>query len=480
MAEKQIWAPLATEYFERETQCISRGEDNGRREIPGSSEETLSEAESDIIDKVHSAVNIEISKAEESLKNKETQINKLEEDIERNRFADMKSDLSTRLGITYNNFENKLQNAYEEWLLHRREYNTFKTNHRIDRPYSHKSITRKTISLVLVLGIMIFEIFANSKFLTSAMVGGANQAIVLSMSIAFINVFVSFLIGSSVARQLNHFRFSRKLIFGIILSIYCLFAIWLNFSVGAYRALAETYIMETMLSGNIMDPALVISFGSMAMQPWGQIGVLDPTAWSLVIMGVTFAAIGIADGYQFDDVYPGYGKVGKRMTDDKENYLLIEKKAVDDANKDYDTIIKTAKNFEADDDINRNTWSNLINECEDIYKGYEKWIKNIQIQILQHCITHYRKTNKKWRKTKAPSYFNDEVKFNPDLLSVETQFSSTYSNCFYSDQDRKDKYRNWDTLNKDQYNLCVSDLQSVKNEFDKKVQEKKNDFSIYI
>ena len=60
MAEKQIWAPLATEYFARETQCISRGEDNGRREIPDSREETLSEAESDIIDKVHSAVNIEI------------------------------------------------------------------------------------------------------------------------------------------------------------------------------------------------------------------------------------------------------------------------------------------------------------------------------------------------------------------------------------------------------------------------------------
>ncbi len=476
----RLWPPFNTELFERETQCVARGEDNGRREVPSSDEISLSEAEMDITDRINNSINTEILKAETSLKDKETKINKLEEDIARNRFADMKSDLSTKLGIIFNNFENKLQNSYEEWLLHRREYNTFKTDHRLTRPYNHKSLLRKTISLVLVAGIMIFEIFANSRFLSSALVGGANQAIVLSMSIAFINVFVSFLIGQSVARQLNHFKLNRKIIFGIVLSIYCLFAIWLNFSVGAYRALAESYVMSTTLSGNVLDPATVINFGAQAMQPWNEISILDPTAWSLVIMGITFAAIGIADGYQFDDVYPGYGKVGKKMTDDKETYLSTEQKAVNDANKEYDTIIKAAKDFEAADDIDRNTWSNLINECEDIYRGYSKWINHVQDQVLQHCISHYRKSNKKWRKTPAPNYFNDEVKLAPDQLSVETQFSSTYNNCFYSDKDRKEKIMTWDNLNKKQYNACVIELQNEKKEFDRKVRDKKNDLSIYI
>ena len=477
---KNPWEPYDTEFYERETKCIARGEDNGRRELPETSELSLSEAEQDIIDKIQSSINKDITRNESSLKNKEDRINELEENIVRDRFADIKTDLSTKLGIIFNNLENRLQNAYEEWLLHRREYNTFKTDNRLDRPYNHKSNIRKFVSLILVLTIMAVEVYANSKFLTSAMVGGASAAMTLSMSIAFINVFVSFLIGSSVARQLNHFKFSRKVTFAILLGLYCIFAIWLNFSVGTYRAMAESYIMETNLSGNIMDPALVISFGSMAMQPWNSISDLDPTAWTLVVMGITFAAIGIADGYQFDDVYPGYGKVGKKMTQDKNDYLDIERKAVVDANKEYDIVIKTAKDYEAADNNDRSTWSNLINECEDIYKGYSKWIKNIQIQILQHCIGHYRKSNKKWRKTGIPSYFSEEIKFNDDLLDVKTQFSSTYDNCFYSDHDRKEKVNGWDQLNKSQYNSCLGEVQVVKKEFDDKVRAKKKEFSIYV
>ena len=48
-----------------------------------------------------------------------------------------------------------------------------------------------------------------------------------------------------------------------------------------------------------------------------------------------------------------------------------------------------------------------------------------------------------------------------------------------SDKDRKDKVIEWNDLNKTQYNSCVSNLQSVKNEFDENVRKKKDEFSIY-
>ena len=67
----RLWPSFKAEFFERETQCVARGEDNGRREVPSSDEVSLSEAEIDIIDKINDSINIEIFKAEQSLKDKE-------------------------------------------------------------------------------------------------------------------------------------------------------------------------------------------------------------------------------------------------------------------------------------------------------------------------------------------------------------------------------------------------------------------------
>ena len=83
------------------------------------------------------------------------------------------------------------------------------------------------------------------------------------------------------------------------------------------------------------------------------------------------------------------------------------------------------------------------------------------------------------RKTPAPAYFNDKVTFDTNTLDVKSQFADSYDNCFYSDKDRKDKVIEWNNLNKDQYNSCLSNLQSVKKEFDENVRKKKDEFSIY-
>lgn len=475
---ESTWKKFDPNSFERDTQCVANGEDHGLREIPATDETTLSDAELDIVNAVQSKVEQEVKIKEDLLEDKEKLINKLELDITRNRFADMKSDLSTKLGIVFNNFENNVQHAYREWLSSRKAYNAFKTDNRITRPYNHKNFTRKAISLFAVIAICTFEILANREFLTSAMSGGANAALVLSCSIAFINVFVSFLIGMTIARQLNHFKISRRAIFGVLLALYVLFTIWLNFSVGTFRTLSQGALLEKM-AGTILGPTDLQELGSIAMQPWNHLSVLDPTGWTLIIMGITFAAIGIGDGYQFDDVYPGYGKVGNKMTSDKQAYLTIEKKAVNEANNEYDSALKAAKTYEADDDNMRGEWSDLINECQKIYMGFSKWIILVETNILQHCIDHYRKKNKQLRKTPAPAYFNDKVKFDTGTLDVKSQFADSYDNCFYSDKDRKDKVIEWNNLNKEQYNSCLSNLQSVKKEFDENVRKKKDEFSIY-
>tara|TARA_Y100000816_G_scaffold89940_1_gene62036 strand:+ start:1221 stop:2657 length:1437 start_codon:yes stop_codon:yes gene_type:complete len=477
--DKFNWEFLDVKEMERSTQCAARGEDNGRREIPETSENVISEAENDIYESIYSAMNSQIDECKAELKSTENKVNEKEEDIRRDRFADMHSNLSTELGIILNNFNNKIKNIYEEWLLHRRAYEFFRTENRIDRPYIQKSNLRKAISLFVVFFFATVEIIGNQNFLSTAVTGGQREAITLATAIAFINVGISAFVGALVMRQLNHFKFSNRVIFGSLLAIYILFLIWLNFSMGAYRTLSQNALLAE-YNGIELPTDAIWNLGASAMAPWLHIGILDPSGWALIVMGIAFAAIGLFDGYQFDDVYPGYGKVGNKMDEKKNEYLSNEKKFVDEGNKIYRSTIKSAKDFETADDHDRQEWSGLINTCQDVYLNYEEWVKNTEKQILAPCILHYRNQNKKIRRTPAPEYFKNEAKIDQSYMSASSKFASSYENCFYSDKDRKDKLIEWEKLNKDHYNNSLSKLKKIKEDFDQKIEAKKNELSLYL
>ncbi len=477
--DKFKWKFLDVKEMERTTQCAARGEDNGRREIPKSSEDVISEAENDIYESIYSAMNVQIDECKKELKTTEDEVNDKEEDIRRDRFADMHSNLSTELGIVLNNFNNKIKNIYEEWILHRREYEFFRTENRIERPYVQKSYMRKAISLFIVFFFAGLEIVGNQNFLSTAVTGGQLEAVTLATAIAFINVGISAFVGALVMRQLNHFQISNRILFGSLLALYILFLVWLNFSMGAYRTLSQNALNAEYMGISLPTEAIV-NYGSSAMAPWQHIGILDPSGWALIVMGIAFAAIGLFDGYQFDDIYPGYGKVGKKMDDKKNEYLSNERKFVDEGNKIYLSRIKEAKGFESEDDINRQDWNAFINTCQDVYVNYEEWVKNTEKQVLAPCILHYRNQNKKMRKTPAPEYFKNEAKIDEDYMSASSRFKSSYENCFYVDKDRKDKIIEWEKLNKEQYNNCLSELKIIKEDFDQKIEAKKNELSLYL
>ena len=65
-------------------------------------------------------------------------------------------------------------------------------------------------------------------------------------------------------------------------------------------------------------------------------------------------------------------------------------------------------------------------------------------------------------------------------MSASSKFASSYENCFYSDKDRKDKLIEWEKLNKDHYNNSLSKLKKIKEDFDQKIEAKKNELSLYL
>ena len=151
---------------------------------------------------------------------------------------------------------------------------------------------------------------AGSEF---GLVGGVFQAII----VAVINILIAFGIALFGIRQLSHARYVRRFV-GIV-SVLALIG-WMlayNFAIAHFR---------DQLALGAEDPMLQ-AITHFRLDP---LGLKSVDSWLLVLLGVTFSVIAAADGYNFDDPYPGYGPVTRRWRQAREDYHQEKAELVDD------------------------------------------------------------------------------------------------------------------------------------------------------
>ena len=76
--------------------------------------------------------------------------------------------------------------------------------------------------------------------------GGQAEGFALAATIAFINVFISFIVGYYIGKNLTHLEKSKKIAFGLLSSLFLLLIVYLNSS-GAYRSLSKEDLINYML-----------------------------------------------------------------------------------------------------------------------------------------------------------------------------------------------------------------------------------------
>ena len=190
-----VWKPLKRSILEIESNHIANGESDGRKNFPKSDQKIFSINESEILDRSLDPINEQINEAKIVLQNKEDNLTKVSQDIRQDSYHEIAPGLNTDTSSLLTTFKQKIVNQYHEWNTHKNEYQTFKTVNRLRRPATSKSLLVSIASLLLIVGLVSFEIYVNTSFLGSALPGGRNEGMALSMSVAFINVFLSFLIG---------------------------------------------------------------------------------------------------------------------------------------------------------------------------------------------------------------------------------------------------------------------------------------------
>ena len=433
------WEEFNIAALEKKHDITAKAKRDGGGNVPPTNSETFTVAENEIKQECDTFIERHIHKLRSFLKNIEEKQNELSSYLKQNHFEPLYDKLklnfdalSGKTAMTLGDYKNSFDTFTEEKRAFQRQHQ------RIREPnFAKTSNTIKAFGLVIFL--LVIEVVANSTLLSGALVGGQAEGFALAATIAFINVFISFIVGYYICKNLTHLEKSKKIAFGLLSSLFLLFIVYLNSCLGAYRSLSkEAFDKLYAVDENIqkLSDGEVENLINGAVAPWNvDFGF---TGLVLTFLGISFAFLSLLDGFFYNDTYPGYGKTGQKADkyDDlikKEKHLFAErvKQLLDEGNNDLQRTKDRILNTEL------NNWDSNTNLIQKEFIGYQQKVQDVE-EKGKHIINEYRAENKRVRKTDAPNYFKKDFKVS-DLIRDPKSVFTDVAFHYMDDQSREKK-----------------------------------------
>lgn len=474
---KFTWQDIDRISIERDCRHIANAGSDARKDYPdtNASGRILSINEQEFVDKAKDEIERQIVKATAVFDEEEKNLIALKEKIRNDSFNEIHPELKSDYNSYILSFKQKLTQAYNNWAVAKKDYDSFQNDNGLTRPYTKKSILMILFSFILVAGLLLFEIDYNSNALSSASMEGARGARSIAYGVAFINVFLSFLVGMGVMRHINHIKKSIKITFSIILGAYVLMFIYINTMLGIFRTVAKNEIFAAGMQGTEPSDEQMRDWAIRAFQL--DLGSLDITGVILIIIGCSFATISLFDGYFIQDTYPGYGKVGSKLTKEENTYLKIKSEYEKQGKDRYEMAIKSIDERKELDSGNRILWSEIINSFQASFEDYQRMVTRWENDI-RHIINEYREENTKIRKSPPPKYFENNFSLDDKDKSAKSTFSAQAA-CFMTDEDRSNQLASFVDLNQNHFKNSMDEISETYRKYGKEMEGIINDYPIY-
>jgi len=469
-----VWEDFSVKKIEAKHNLTDQAKRDGQTNIPTTNSDSFSVVENELLNECNTYLEKHTHNLDKFLLSIEEEQNKLTSHLQNNHFDPIISRLSADFNTLANEKKIKLsdyKNSHDAYL---EEQNSFKRANQLSRGPNAADLSKTIIAASIIFSLIIIELFANTFLLSPAMVGGKAEALSIAGAVAFINVFISGFIGFHVVKKINHIKKSTRIFFSSLGGLYFLVIIYINSALGAYRSQAEISFNKTLAGGSGLSPEQISGILRNSVKPW----LVDFSFLGIVLtfLGVAFAVIAIVDGLYFNDVYPGYGKVGQNVNRYKN---LIKKTfheyAIQVASlfSRYNSELQNKLNDLLDKDLNN--WDKNTNLIQKEFIGYENKVKDLE-EKTNHMIGEYRNENKRVRKTNAPEYFNNKFTINSEKKDPKQVFRSIAFH-FMDDQKRQETKVKYSIFIKEKFDASevnVEDIQKKSEETQRTLHEKFN------
>ena len=454
---------------------------DGKNNLPRPSSETKSNCESEAAIAYGEHRNSQVTKAVDYLNSiKGKIIDSTAKLGQQNFFIE---ECKNKIRTTLTAAEGRLSNLKSSFTTQDNEVRNFKLENNLNR--EPKSLTAFNIFIGLIVIAILFyiELEVNSNLLAPAMTSGKKEGLAIAAAVAGLNVFVSFAVGYYVLKNFHHARSKRRNISNFFLAVYLIFITYLNWSLGAYRAIHEAtgQTGRDVLKGIVKSDATVLQ----AQFPW----TVDLTFTSLILVfvGIGFAIASLIDGYLFNDPYPGFGAVGKDRNENRKEIDRIREHLSTEITLIFKNEIR--KVGESRDLIINNTlrkdWVPSVTALENTFEGYRRFATEIN-ESINHIWEEYRSFNGMYRTDDAtPKYWKDDngkiilkpYEMSSDKANPEVVFRD-YAVLYLSKDQIEKKIETYQNKIQDEANDFINKLNTYHEEVNKKTLDIKDTYNV--
>ena len=218
-----------------------------------------------------------------------------------------------------------LHEGFLEARMRQKDLSHFKAAHELSRQATYPAFDRHVLMAGVIAVLFVVESIANAVFLARGAEGGLIGAYTIAFGISFINLIPSSGFFGPFSRYFTHVAFKWRLLTGLSTVVYIVIALVLNLGVAHYRE----------ISGNL-DVATLGQAGAQVVERMRNtpFNLQEAESWLLFGIGLIFSSIAFFDGRKWDDPYPGYGAIDRRMRRAQDDH----RNAIEDFSHDMDDI----------------------------------------------------------------------------------------------------------------------------------------------
>lgn len=305
----------------------------------------------------------------------------------------------------YQESESELKQLKVQYTIALDDLQAFKRLHGLRREADYPLSKTKSVGLLLLM--LILETVLNANFFAQGsdlgFLGGAIQAFVISV----LNVSIGCMVGAFILRWKNHISTTKRLLGLVGTVLFGTLALIGNLFVGHYRDAMS------------IDPD---NGARLAVQQFlnGPFALQDFNSWVLVALGLIVFFLALYKGYTWDDTYPGFGQVDRRVQNAKEELLATKAELTETIHDIYEEHVRNADGYFKKMQRDKQQLEILFSSIKNDFVLYRNYLSNLK-NAYQFLITLYRQTNKKERTSAPPTYFSEPIILSLDELTAVSE-----------------------------------------------------------
>jgi hypothetical protein len=277
----------------------------------------------------------------------------------------------------------------------------------------------------IVAALALVEWVSLATFYAEGSDFGLLGGVLIAMGLSVVNISLAILAGS-LLRYVNHQSARRRrLALAAASVLYACFAL-VTLAAAHYRVatndIAQSQPAVSAPGATAIPPTVSIDAdqwraAKLAWQRFATnpVGFEDVFSWILVVLAFVFGIFASYKGYRVDDPYPGYGELDRELKRRREIYEAAKAEYCRLVDQVFDRTLQEQAHLLSEVKSNIEYYQQLSSRTEDLRRTFIRDAAEIQ-DACNIVLKGYRQTNLRVRVSPAPTYFNDSVSFNFQLV----------------------------------------------------------------